>query len=187
MIGLAKVKEFVSFAALFLFVVACLLIGFELHNAYGYEGMKIDVEVVAGIDTHKVAKLMEKEAKKAEKQKLKECEQADIELMAHLVFAENGDDSYSEYKKAMMYTGSVVLNRVASDKFPGTIEDVIYQKGQYACTWDGGISKKPSKEAYEVASKLLRSGSKLPSKVLYAAEFKQGNVYDYAAGTYYCY
>ena len=114
-------------------------------------------------------------------------EQADIELMAHLVFAENGDDSYSEYKKAMMYTGSVVLNRVASDKFPGTIEDVIYQKGQYACTWDGGMDKKPSEDAYEVAEDLIRNGSKIPDKVLYAAEFKQGCVYDYVAGTYYCY
>lgn len=183
-----KIIEFLEFAMLFLFVVACLLIGLELHNAYGYEGRKIDVEVVAGIDTHKVAKLMEKEAKKAEKQKLKkEREQADIELMAHLVFAENGDDSYSEYKKAMMYAGSVVLNRVASDKFPGTIEDVIYQKGQYACTWDGGMDKKPSEDAYEVAEDLIRNGSKIPDKVLYAAEFKQGCVYDYVAGTYYCY
>lgn len=185
---MGKVKEFFEFAALFVFVVVCLLIGFELHNAYGYEGRKIDVEVVAGIDTHKVAKLMEKESKKAEKQKLKkEREQADIELMAHLVFAENGDDSYSEYKKAMMYTGSVVLNRVESDKFPGTLEGVIYQSGQYACTWDGGIEKTPSKAACEVAEELIRNGSVLPKEVLYAAEFKQGNVYDKVAGTLYCY
>lgn len=134
-------------------------------------------DVVAGINPEKAAVILERMEK----------EEREIDILAHLIYAENGDDSYTEYMKAMEYTGAVVLNRVESEKYPDTLEGVIYQRGQYACTWDGGMDKEPSADAYEVASKLIRSGSKLPEDVLYAAEFKQGTVYDYVAGTYYCY
>lgn len=145
----------------------------------------------AGIDTAKATKAMKKADKKKAKAKKKAKEKKEYKrnlyLLSHLVYAENGDSSYSEYKKAMLYTGSVVLNRVKSKHFPNTIEGVIFQRGQYACTWDGHFERKPSKAAIKVAKKLLKHGSYLPSKVLYAAEFNQGKVYDKVAGTIYCY
>lgn len=147
---------------------------------------------VAGIDTSKAVKALHKqevkEKKKTEKKRKQKIRSDNIDLMARLIYAENGDDSYSEYRKAMLYTGSVVLNRVKSSRYPDTIEDVIYQKGQYQCTWNGHIYKTPSNDAYEIAKKLIDEGSSLPYYVLFAAEFIQGRgVYDKVAGTYYCY
>lgn len=159
------------------YVLTAILMLFLLCMANTAFGKYKKPEVVAGIDPCKAAAVLEQ----------MEQEEKEIDLMAHLIYAENGDDSYTEYMKAMEYTGSVALNRVASDKYPDTLEGVIYQHGQYACTWDGGINKEPSEDAYEVASKLLRSGSVLPGGVLGASEFTQGRVYDYVAGTYYCY
>ena len=87
----------------------------------------------------------------------------ELELLAHLIEAESGGDSELE----MWYTGSVVLNRIKSGKYPSTLEDVIYQKGQYECTWNGHIEKEPSDIAYEVAAELLESGGIIPDYVLY--------------------
>jgi N-acetylmuramoyl-L-alanine amidase len=69
--------------------------------------------------------------------------------------------------------GSVVLNRVASDKFPNTIAEVIQQPGQYS-TLGWLESNPPTSGALEVAIDLLENGSKLPGDVLYQANFPQG-------------
>lgn len=69
--------------------------------------------------------------------------------------------------------GSVVLNRVASDKFPNTIAEVIQQTGQYS-TLGWLESNPPTSGALEVAIDLLENGSKLPGDVLYQANFPQG-------------
>lgn len=69
--------------------------------------------------------------------------------------------------------GSVVLNRVASDKFPNTIAEVIQQPGQYS-TLGWLESNPPTSDALEVAIDLLENGSKLPGDVLYQANFPQG-------------
>ena len=58
--------------------------------------------------------------------------EADREIMAHLLCGECQSGS-RELQEAV---GSVVLNRVESDDFPDTIDGVVFQKGQYACTWD---------------------------------------------------
>ena len=96
-----------------------------------------------------------------------------VDLMSHLIVGEvEGCD-----RQMKEYVGSVVLNRVESPKFPESIEGVIFQEGQYSCTWDGNFQKSPSKEDIEVAKDLLLNGSKLPRDVLYQAEFTQGPVY----------
>lgn len=92
-------------------------------------------------------------------------------LLSHLIEGEvQGCDE--ETKK---WVGSVVLNRVESEKFPDSIEDVIYQPGQYACTWDGNFNKTPSDETIEVVKDLLTNGSAIPEDVVFQAEFLQGS------------
>lgn len=53
----------------------------------------------------------------------------------------------------------VVLNRVWSDDFPGTIEEVVFQKGQFTPTAEGGRywTTEPDEECYE-ALELIESG-----------------------------
>jgi len=110
----------------------------------------------------------------------------DIELLAHLIFAEAGSDWIED--ETLYYVGSVVLNRVNSDLFPDTIYEVIYQRGQYACTWDGNINKTPTERCYVIAEDLLRNGSVLPEEVVFQAEFTQGSgVYAYQDNLYFCY
>lgn len=111
--------------------------------------------------------------------------QEDLELLAHVIYAEAGSDYCTD---EMRYgVGSVVLNRVEDECFPDTLYNVIYQKGQYQCTWDGNIDKTPDERSYRIAQDLLNNGSIFPSDVVYQAEFKQGSgVYSKIQNIYFC-
>ena len=108
---------------------------------------------------------------------------AEVDLLARLIYCE----SNTLEEEAQIYTGSVALNRVSSDKFPNTLEEVIYQKGQYACT--GKLySITPTKRQYEIAEELLKSGSSIPETVVFQSEFRQGSgVWKIIENTFYCY
>jgi hypothetical protein len=109
----------------------------------------------------------------------------DRELLARLIFAECGSDDMDMI--ALYWTGSVVLNRVESENFPNTIEEVIYDSGQYACIDDGHINNTPTDRVYEVVDTLFVYGSILPSDVVYQAQFEQGSsTYAYIQGLYFC-
>lgn len=110
--------------------------------------------------------------------------QSDLYILSHIIYGEAGNQSWDFQVAA----GSVVLNRVKSKKFPNTIKGVVFQKGQYASTWDGNYNKTPSERSKKVAQYLLKNGSQLPSYVLFQAEFKQGRgVYKKMGNTYFCY
>lgn len=96
----------------------------------------------------------------------------ELYALSHIISAE------AEYCQLEMMegVGSVVLNRVADDRFPDTIEDVIHQPGQYEPVSNGIYdSVQPSEMAVEVAIDLLEYGSKFPPEVIYQANFPQGN------------
>ena len=91
-----------------------------------------------------------------------------------------------------LYVGSVVLNRVASDRFPDTLEEVVYQPGQYACA-SYLYSLTPDARTIANARQLLEGGSVLPAGVVFQSEAPQGSgvyatYHDEVLGstTYYC-
>lgn len=96
----------------------------------------------------------------------------DLEELAHLIYAEVGNQSDT----CMKYTGSVVLNRVNSSRYPNTIHGVINQKGQYGVR-GYYMKKKPSEKAYAIAQYLLEHGSVLPDSVVGQAGAKTAKKY----------
>ena len=110
----------------------------------------------------------------------------ELDLLARLIMAEAGSDWCKD--DMLAYVGSVVLNRMASDKYPDTMYKVIYQPGQYACVNNGHINKEPTERCWEIAEDLLVNGSVLPENVVYQAEFRQGKgVYCTVQNMYFCY
>lgn len=107
-----------------------------------------------------------------------------LELLAHLIYSEVGDEG----EDAMYYAGSVVLNRMKDGDYPSELYDVIYQRGQYEVTWNGGLWKEePSDLAYEVAADLLEEGAIIPEDIVFQSEFHQGSgVYERIGNTYFC-
>ena len=106
----------------------------------------------------------------------------DFELLARVIEAEAGGES--DYHK--LCVGTVVMNRVASDKYPSTIEGVIYQPGQYQCVTNSHINKEPSKSSYKAAESILDGRRMFRSSVVYQAEFIQGKVVEKVGNTYFC-
>lgn len=108
----------------------------------------------------------------------------DLYVLSHVIFGEAGGYSWEH----QIGVGSVVLNRVKNDRYPNTIKEVVFQNGQYACTWDGNYNREPDQQAIDVATYLLENGSQYPEYVIFQAQFKQGdNVYKQIGNTYFCY
>lgn len=95
----------------------------------------------------------------------------DLYVLSHVISGE-AEGCSAEMKEAV---GSVVLNRVDDERFPDTISDVVFQAGQYSCTWDGHYDREPSQETKDIAADLLDNGSKLNPDVVWQAEFVQGS------------
>lgn len=70
----------------------------------------------------------------------------ELDLIARCVEAEAGNQDL--YGRQLVV--DVILNRLESDEFPGTIEEVIYQKNQFAVVGNGMIDKAvPSELTHE--------------------------------------
>ena len=97
----------------------------------------------------------------------------DLYVLSHIINAECGDENCSHEQR--IATGSVVLNRVASDIYPDSVREVVFQSGQYSPTWNGSFEKEPSEDSIAVAEMLLTEGSQIPENCLFQAEFPQGS------------
>ena len=120
------------------------------------------------------------------------CKQSDIELLARLMYAEEGvfisKLPLEEAKYVNQLAGSVVLHRMNSS-FDGckTIKEVIYDPGQYDCVRRGTLSQKVPKIEYEWARELLENGPIGPENMVFQAEFIQGSgVYEHIGNQYFC-
>lgn len=115
----------------------------------------------------------------------------DLYLLAKLITAEAGSSWLPmEWK---MKVGEVVLNRMASPEFPDSMEEVIYQSGQYANVNTSYFEQLvPFRTCLEAAARLL-SGERVLNDptVVFQSGTKQGEVhsqhYDSIYGyTYFC-
>lgn len=105
---------------------------------------------------------------------------ADLQLLARLIESEGGITNY----QCKLYIGSVVLNRMSSDRYPNTLEEVIFDRKP--CVQFSVIIKNkkgyrpidctPSKDSLRAAEELLTNGTQLPEEVLvFYAESVSGN------------
>lgn len=111
----------------------------------------------------------------------------DLFLLAHIVNAEAGGATYIS-DTCVAGVGSVVLNRVKDPRFPNTIKEVLWQRGQYYNGWQGAITMEPSERSWEIAQELLDNGPIFPPEVVWQANFTQGRgIYLATDKMYFCY
>lgn len=107
-----------------------------------------------------------------------------IELLAALIYREaRGSDLHE-----MLCVGNVVINRVNSEFFPNTLEEVVFQPNQYS---PANILKRDltySSETYIAAFKILVENERvLPDDVVFQSQEPLGEiVYHSKWGHYYC-
>lgn len=86
-----------------------------------------------------------------ENEKMKEAEEKalhDQELLASIIFCEAGNQSY----EGQVAVGAVVMNRINSEKFPDTMEEVIYQSGQFIPAMTGWLDDVRAESGYTDSS-----------------------------------
>ncbi len=75
----------------------------------------------------------------------------EIEMLTRIISGE----ARGEPLEGQIAVGAVVLNRVLSDDFPDTIEEVIFAEGQFIAIDDGYYDMQPSEKSYRAAIKAL--------------------------------
>ena len=93
--------------------------------------------------------IFEKEIEK--KDVFVDVNQEEIEMLTRIISGE----ARGEPLEGQIAVGAVVLNRVLSDDFPDTIEEVIFAEGQFIAIDDGYYDMQPSEKSYRAAIKAL--------------------------------
>jgi N-acetylmuramoyl-L-alanine amidase len=88
--------------------------------------------------------------------------QFDLYWLSHIVYAESNGQPLD----GMIGVGNVVLNRVQSERFPNSVQDVVFQQGQFNPVDMGTIYLEPSEQAV-LAAKLALEGVDIVGESLY--------------------
>ena len=108
----------------------------------------------------------------------------------------NADESRQslDYDELRLGVGEVALNRVASPEFPDTLEEVVYQYGQYVGADTPAFRDllQPSRPCAEAALRLLLGERILEPKVVFAGHAVQGELHSvyrdpHYGSIYFCY
>ena len=104
------------------------------------------------------------------------------EMLALIIYQEAGGDACSDETRLMV--GTVVMNRIADNRFPDTMYEVITARAQYGRLYWTGLAwperaTNPGEahaveRAYTIAERILQGERALPEDVVFQAEFEQG-------------
>ena len=87
---------------------------------------------------------------------------AEKELLASLIFCEAGNQPY----EGQVAVGAVVMNRIKSSSYPDTMEEVIYQSGQFSPAMSGWLDRVRANQGYtEVAMQAAEDALALQSQL----------------------
>ena len=80
----------------------------------------------------------------------------EMELLYKVVEAECTDQDYDSKVNVM----STIINRINDDRFPSTVEKVIYQKSQFSCVQDKRIHKvEITQETKDAVNDVIQNGT----------------------------
>lgn len=103
---------------------------------------KLEEERRAAEEAERIAR------EKAEAEAAAAAQAAEKELLASLIFCEAGNQPY----EGQVAVGAVVMNRIKSSSYPDTMEEVIYQSGQFSPAMSGWLDRVRANQGYtEVA------------------------------------
>jgi len=98
----------------------------------------------------------------------------DVSLLAALIYCEAGNQS----REGKVAVGAVVMNRIASSSYPGSIREVVYQSGQFSPAISGWLdqvlaSGAPS-DCYEAAQAALNGENPVPGALYFNTSAGKG-------------
>ena len=112
----------------------------------------------------------------------------ELDMIARVVYFEAGSSWLSQRRRELV--AAVLINRCFDTRFPDTVEENIYRKGQYACA--GRLYSVTREQipdyCYSAAYNAAYGLVECPAGVIFQAQFKQGaGVYEKHGNTYFCF
>ena len=107
---------------------------------------KLEEERRAAEEAERIAR--EKAEAAAAQAEAEAAQQAEKELLASLIFCEAGNQPY----EGQVAVGAVVMNRIKSSSYPDTMEEVIYQSGQFSPAMSGWLDRVRATQGYTEAA-----------------------------------
>ena len=150
---------------------AILTVGQVVKSASGIECIKKN-KMQTGLQTKLTSKIEDT---------LKEEEERAEKLLASIIFCEAGNQSFT----GQVAVGAVVLNRMANEAYPDTMEEVIYQPGQFCPAGSGWLDRVRSTDGYtESAMQAAEAALAGENPIGDCMYFDQGG-YGYQIGAHY--
>ena len=110
---------------------------------------KLEEERRAAEEAERIAReKAEAEAAAAAQAEAEAAQQAEKELLASLIFCEAGNQPY----EGQVAVVAVVMNRINSSSYPDTMEEVIYQSGQFSPAMSGWLDRVRANQGYTEAA-----------------------------------
>lgn len=132
-----------------------------------FETVHGDVDIVGAeaVDEAALAK-QEEEARAAAAAAISD---ADLHLMAAIIECEAGGESY----EGKVGVGAVIMNRMRSSRFPNTLSEVVYQRGQFTPAASGKLasvlSRGASQACYDAARDVFAGANTIGDRLFFHA------------------
>ena len=147
-------KRTISLAAalIMLFLIPC--VSAEYEEEVDYMELMISAAVEGDVEAGRMAERRRSEKIESSGADYEYLDFDELYLLAKVIEAEAGSDWLSDEWR--MSVGEVVLNRVASPEFPDTVEEVVFQRGQYYGRDNAFfMALRPSERSVDAAVRLL--------------------------------
>lgn len=156
----------IAFAIMILMIAVMLIDGKKVYGCELYRGANAVSTLNETIEESTTKAMQEARIKEKEKvnvslesvepkqdTSLIELSDSDEYLLAKIAMAEAEGESI----KVKCYVIKTVIDRIESDIFPDTVQEVIYQKNQFSPISDGRWNKvEPNEECYEAVEMVLQ-------------------------------
>ena len=109
---------------------------------------KLEEERRAAEEAERIAREKAEAEAAAAQAEAEAAQQAEKELLASLIFCEAGNQPY----EGQVAVGAVVMNRIKSSSYPDTMEEVIYQSGQFSPAMSGWLDRVRANQGYTEAA-----------------------------------
>lgn len=181
----AALRAAVALAFILLVILAIILIspGCTGDRFAGMEEAK-EVEQAITVQMPEPVETRKREAEpSAQVSRYRPITESERELIARVVYLE----ARGEPAEGQQAVAEVILNRVAADNFPDSVEAVVYQEGQFSTAGNVGRAE-PGDKQYAAVDAAMYGEAVLPLDVVYfSQEGENERVWGEIGGHVFCY
>lgn len=87
----------------------------------------------------------------------------EFDMISQVIMAEAEGEEW----EVQWYIACVIINRVESDLFPDSVEEVIFEEKQFSCIWDGRYDRVAPNDSCMEALQYALDTERIPADIYY--------------------